>query len=172
MTLNRINLKLLGLILFVAAFSFSCSDMEQVEPFTADAEELLLTPKSFQIKKNGLDEASEVNAKTTLSTPLLVVTVRDQKKRSGILYWEGATPSVRTDVLRNGTRIATVNGSTTGNNLYTDSSNGLKGKVTYKVCYSGTDVCSNSITVNYEIPGRYAPECPTTGTATCFVTNQ
>jgi hypothetical protein len=109
---------------------------------------------------------------SNLLTPRLVVTVRDQAKRSGILYWEGATPSVRTDVLRNGTRLATVSGSTTGNNLYTDSSRGLKGKVTYKVCYSGTVVCSNSITVNYDIPGRYASECPTTGTATCFVTKE
>jgi len=173
MTLNQFKLKLVGLILFVSAFSFSCSDMEQVAPIAADAEELLLTPESFQITENGLDEVSEVNART-LSTPLLVVTVRAQgSNRFGNVYWTGATPSVRTDVFRNGSRIATVNGSTTGNNLFVDSVRGLRGTFKYQVCYSGTNVCSNSITVVYDSSTqtiRYAPECPTTGSAICIVT--
>jgi len=111
-----------------------------------------------------------------LEVPLLVVTVRAQgTSRFGILYWEGATPSVRTDVRRNGTRITTVSGSTTGNNLYTDSVKRLRGTFKYQVCYAGTDVCSNSITVVYDESTetiRYAPECPTTGTAKCIVTTE
>lgn len=111
---------------------------------------------------------------TALSTPLLVVTVRAQgSNRFGVLYWEGATPNVAFDVLRNGTRIARVTGSTTGNSLYTDAVKGLRGTFTYRVCYAGTSTCSNSITVVYGSSTetiRYAPTCPTTGTARCIVT--
>ena len=109
-----------------------------------------------------------------LSTPLLVVTVRAQgSNRFGILYWSGATPNVSFDVLRNGQRIATVSGSTTGNNLYTDSVRRLRGTFKYQVRYVGTETYSNSITVVYDSSTetiRYAPVCPTTGTAKCIVT--
>jgi hypothetical protein len=111
---------------------------------------------------------------TDLSTPLLVVTVRAQgSNRFGHLYWSGATPNVSFDVFRNGQRITRVSGSTTGNNLYTDSVKGLRGTFKYQVCYAGTNICSNSITVVYSSSTetiRYAPECPTTGTAKCIVT--
>lgn len=111
---------------------------------------------------------------TELSTPLLVVTVRAQgSNRFGILYWEGATPNVSFNVFRNGQRIATVSGSTTGNSLYTDSVRSLRGTFQYQVCYAGTNICSNSITVVYDSSTetiRYAPVCPTTGTAKCVVT--
>jgi len=112
---------------------------------------------------------------TAYPTPLLVVTVRAQgSNRFGHLYWEGAQPSVSFDVIRNGKRIKTVSGSTTGNNLYTDAVKGLRGTFTYKVCYSAAPTnCSNSITVVYSSSTetiRYAPECPTTGTAKCVVT--
>jgi hypothetical protein len=111
-----------------------------------------------------------------LTTPLLVVTVRAQgSNRFGHLYWSNATPSVSFDVFRNGKRITTVSGSTTGNNLYTDSVKRLRGTFTYQVCYAGTKTCSNSITVVYDSSTetiRYAPECPTTGTAKCIVTTE
>ena len=111
---------------------------------------------------------------TELSTPLLVVTVRAQgSNRFGVLYWSGATPNVSFNVFRNGQRIATVSGSTTGNNLYTDSVRSLRGTFQYQVCYAGKDICSNSITVVYDSSTetiRYAPVCPTTGTAKCIVT--
>jgi hypothetical protein len=110
----------------------------------------------------------------TFEVPVLVVTVRAQgSNRFGHLYWEGATPSVSFDVFRDARRITTVSGSTTGNNFYTDSVKKLRGTFTYKVCYKGTNVCSNSVTVVYDSSTetiRYAPECPTTGTATCIVT--
>jgi hypothetical protein len=110
-------------------------------------------------------------------TPLLVVTVRAQgSNRFGHLYWEGAQPSVSFDVIRNGKRIKTVSGSTTGNNFYTDSVKSLRGTFTYKVCYSAAPTnCSNSITVVYSSSTetiRYAPVCPTTGTAKCVVTRE
>ena len=63
MTLNQINLKLAGLILFVAAFSFSCSDMEQDAPYAADAEELFSIPEVLKSMEDGLDDASEINAR-------------------------------------------------------------------------------------------------------------
>ena len=118
---------------------------------------------------------NQVASRTDLATPLLVVTVRAQgSNRFGHLYWENATPSVSFDVFRNGQRIKTVSGSTTGNNFYTDAVKGLRGTFTYKVCYSGTNTtCSNSITVVYDSSTetiRYAPVCPTTGTARCIVT--
>lgn len=111
---------------------------------------------------------------SNLLTPLLVVTVRAQgSNRFGVLYWEGATPNVSFDVFRNGQRITTVKGSSTGNILYTDSVRGLRGTFTYQVCYARTNTCSNRITVVYSSSTetiRYAPECPTTGTAKCIVT--
>jgi hypothetical protein len=112
---------------------------------------------------------------TTQSKPLLVVTVRAQgSNRFGILYWEGATPSLSFNVFRNGKRITTVQGSTTGNNLYTDSVRSLRGTFTYQACYStAPNICSNSVTVVYDSSTetiRYAPVCPTTGTAKCIVT--
>jgi hypothetical protein len=84
-------------------------------------------------------------------TPVLVVTVRAQgSSRFGQLYWEGAQPSVSFDVIRNGKRIKTTSGSTTGNNFYTDAVKRLRGTFTYKVCYSAAPTnCSNSITVVY-----------------------
>jgi hypothetical protein len=114
---------------------------------------------------------------TAFPKPLLVVTVRAQgSNRFGQLYWEGAQPSVSFDVIRNERRIKTVSGSTTGNNLYTDAVKSLRGTFTYKVCYSADlNNCSNSITVVYSSSTetiRYAPECPTTGTAKCVVTLQ
>lgn len=123
---------------------------------------------------HGGDAEQAAPSTTTLSTPLLVVTVRAQgSNRFGILYWQRATPNVAFDVFRSGTRIARVSGSTTGNNLYTDAVKGLRGSFTYRVCYAGTSTCSNSITVAYSASTetiRYAPTCPTTGTATCVVT--
>lgn len=117
---------------------------------------------------------SSTTATATLSTPLLVVTVRAQgSNRFGVLYWEKATPSLSFDVFRDGKLIKKVSGSTTGNILYTDAVKGLRGTSTYKVCYSGTSTCSNSITVVYSSSTetiRYAPTCPTTGTARCIVT--
>jgi hypothetical protein len=111
-----------------------------------------------------------------LLEPLLVVTVRAQgSNRFGVLYWEGATPNVGFDVFRNGTRIARVAGSTAENYLYTDAVKSLRGTFTYKVCYPGTSTCSNSITVVYDSSTetiRYAPTCPTTGTATCIETRE
>jgi hypothetical protein len=124
----------------------------------------------------GGDEPAPPPPVETLAEPLLVVTVRAQgSNRFGVLYWEGATPSVPFDVFRNGTRITTVEGSTTGNNLYQDAVKSLRGTFTYRVCYAGTSTCSNSITVVYDSSTetvRYAPECPDTGTATCIKTDK
>ena len=125
-------------------------------------------------KAPGDSTINQTATSTELPTPLLVVTVSARgSNRYGYLYWVNAEPSVSFNVFRNGTRIATVRGSTTGNNFYTDSVGRLRGTFTYQVCYAGTNNCSNSITVVYDSSTetiRYAPECPTTGTATCIVT--
>jgi len=150
-------LRLLVLVPAVLAFS-ACSDAP-----TAVADVSVLE-----------SQGDALLSTNTWPTPLLVVTVRAQgSNRFGHLYWVNAEPSVSFDVFRSGNRIKTVSGSTTGNNLYTDSVRRLRGTFTYKVCYKGTNVCSNSVTVVYDESTetiRYAPECPTTGTATCIVT--
>jgi len=118
--------------------------------------------------------SNTLSSANTWPTPLLVVTVRAQgSNRFGHLYWSGSQPSVPFNVFRNGRRITTVSGSSTGNIFYTDSVRNLRGTFTYQVCYRDAKVCSNSITVVYSQSTetiRYAPECPTTGTATCIVT--
>ncbi len=126
-------------------------------------------------RKSGGSTTNQTTSSTeTLTTPLLVVTVRAQgSNRYGHLYWSDAEPSVSFDVFRNEKRIATVRGSTTGNNFYTDSVGRLRGTFTYQVRYARTDKGSNSVTVVYDSSTetiRYAPECPTTGTAKCIVT--
>jgi hypothetical protein len=147
------------LVAVYAAFaSMACSDASSVvDPVPASRSDALSSVSAWP-------------------TPLLVVTVRAQgSNRFGHLYWENAQPSTSFNVFRSGKRIKTVSGSTTGNNFYTDAVKGLRGTFTYRVCYAGTGNCSNSITVVYSSSTetiRYAPECPTTGTATCVVTTE
>ena len=63
MKLNQINLKLAGLIFFVAAISFSCSEMDQETPFTAEAEEMMLIPDVLRSLENGVDDGADANAR-------------------------------------------------------------------------------------------------------------
>lgn len=67
-------------------------------------------------------------------------------KAKGINYanlsWSGTSGS--TDVKEDGTKIATVSGTTYQNNLGRGS-----GTLTYQVCNAGTTTCSNQVTVTY-----------------------
>jgi subtilisin family serine protease len=59
------------------------------------------------------------------------------------LTWSGNTGNV--DIYRNGSKIATVSGTS-----FTDrTSNKGGGSLTYKVCETGTSTCSNEVTVNF-----------------------
>jgi subtilisin family serine protease len=83
----------------------------------------------------------------TASEPATVITLAVSISKSrGIntanLSWSGATSS--SDVYRNGSRIATVSGTSFSDNLGRGG-----GTVTYRVCNAGTDTCSNSVSVSY-----------------------
>ncbi|WP_297337457.1 S8 family peptidase [Algoriphagus sp.] len=59
------------------------------------------------------------------------------------LSWSGNTGNV--DIYRNGSKIATVSGTS-----YTDQTNNRGGgTLTYRVCEAGTSTCSNEVTVNF-----------------------
>jgi hypothetical protein len=86
---------------------------------------------------------------TATATPGPIMLRGQGKKVGGIntsrLKWRGAT-SANVDVYRNGNVIAT----TPNDGLYDDST-GTTGQATfmYKVCESGTQTCSNTVTVNF-----------------------
>ncbi|WP_194976670.1 S8 family peptidase [Aquiflexum lacus] len=65
------------------------------------------------------------------------------------LSWSGAT-TAQVDIYRDGTKIATVNNSTSGSNSYTDQTNNKGGgSLTYQVCEAGSNTCSSTVTLNF-----------------------
>lgn len=59
------------------------------------------------------------------------------------LSWSGNAGNV--DIFRNGSKIATVSGTS-----YTDQTNNRGGgSLTYQVCEAGTSTCSNEVTINF-----------------------
>ncbi len=88
-----------------------------------------------------ISQAITVTAPST-GIALTVSTSKSRGNTTANLAWTGATGSV--DVFRNGSRIATVSGSSYADNLGKGS-----GSRTYQVCAAGTTSCSNSVTITF-----------------------
>jgi serine protease len=73
---------------------------------------------------------------------LTVTTSKVRGSTSARLGWTGASGSV--DVYRNGSKAATVSGSS-----WTDNIGKGGGSRSYQVCNAGTSTCSNSVTITY-----------------------
>jgi uncharacterized surface protein with fasciclin (FAS1) repeats len=63
MTVSPIKFRLAAMIFFVAALSWSCSDLEQDVPYSADVDEIMSIPEVLVEMENGLDDGQDVNAR-------------------------------------------------------------------------------------------------------------
>jgi len=102
---------------------------------------------TYSVSLTVTDNGGATNTSTqnvTVSSPTGITLSAVGSKVKGLekvdLSWSGANP---VDVYRNGTKIATVSGTT-----YTDNLNARgTGTYAYQVCAAGTSTCSNTATV-------------------------
>ncbi len=101
---------------------------------------------TLTVTDNGGATGSQSQSVTTTapggSISLSVTMTKAQGINYANLSWSGTSGS--TDIFRDGTKIATVSGTTYQNNLGRGS-----GTRTYQVCNAGTTTCSNQVTVSY-----------------------
>ena len=98
---------------------------------------------TLTVTDNGNASASSSQSVTVTAAPsdisLSVTASKVKGNRTAVLSWSGAAASV--DVFRNGSKIATVGGTS-----FTDNLGKGGGTATYQVCNAGTSTCSNSVT--------------------------
>jgi serine protease len=92
------------------------------------------------------DEDGATDTSSQALAPIAGLTANGYKLKglqSVNLSWTGAGGSA--DVYRNGTKIATVQGTSYTDNLNRKGTGGYR----YKVCEAGAAVCSNEVTVSF-----------------------
>jgi hypothetical protein len=94
---------------------------------------------------NVLSVTTPTTTTTTVTITLSATALKVQSIRYALLSWRGAT-STLVDVYRNGTKVVTVPNS--GSYLISLGSGG-SATFSFKVCKSGTTICSNTTSVTF-----------------------